>query len=170
MNILLVEDDSRVVQFLERALRAEGHSVQVAGTGPDGVERALAFAPDLIILDVMLPGLDGREVCQQVRASGSRVPILMLTALDSTSDVVDGLRMGADDYVTKPFALDELLARLEALRRRSQGCVERTRETRLTAGDLVFDRERVEVRRGGRLIELTAKELALLELLMVSAG
>lgn len=170
MNVLLIEDDSRVVQFLDRALRAEGHCVQVARSGREGVQRTREGSPDIVILDLMLPGLDGREVCQQIRSSGSRVPILILSALDSTSDIVQGLHMGADDYMTKPFALDELLARLEALRRRSQWPGERGRETRLAVGDLVFDRDRVEVRRAGRQIDLSAREIALLELLMTSAG
>lgn len=168
MTILLVEDDDRISSFLERGLKAEGLSVAVARTGPDGLE--LARSPDisLILLDLMLPGMNGKDICQELRASGVHTPILMLTAMDSLEDKVTGLRLGADDYLAKPFAFTELLARIEALLRRSGGYEETT--TNLQVGDLVLDRETLQVRRGDRVIELTAKELALLEFMMSAPG
>lgn len=164
MTILLIEDDERIIGFLERGLKAEGLTTSVARTGPEGLE--MANCPDfsLIILDLMLPGMNGRDICQNLRASGVRTPILMLTAMDSLEDKVTGLRLGADDYLSKPFAFAELLARIESLLRRSGGYEEKT--TTLQVGDLVFDRDTLEVRRGDTAIELTAKELALLEFLM----
>jgi DNA-binding response OmpR family regulator len=169
MNLLLVEDDERVIQFLERGLRAEGYAVTVARTGTEALEHALHATPDVMTLDLMLPDMDGREVCQRVRAAGKNIPIIMLTALDGLQEVVGGLRMGADDYVTKPFAFDELLARLGAVLRRTQRLTEQA-PTKLEVGDLSFDRETLNVRRGARVIELTAKELALLELFMTAPG
>lgn len=177
MNILIVEDDTRVADFLERGLRAEGYRVRVARNGPDGV----TFARDLdrelpgiggvgvILLDVMLPGMTGIEVCQTLRAERIKLPILMLTAMGSTGDRVAGLRMGADDYLVKPFAFDELLARIEALMRRSPELRERQSQT-LQVGDLELDRGTFEVRRAGKSITLTAKEIALLELMMSAPG
>lgn len=177
MDILIIEDDQRVADFLSRGLRAEGYQVRLARTGAEGlhfardmgVEMQRSGQPFLILLDLMLPQMNGIEVCQSLRASGIKVPILMLTALDSVADRVAGLRMGADDYMVKPFAFEELLARVEALARRpptlqeGQGAV-------LVVGDLELDRGRVQARRGGRVIALTAKELALLELLMSAPG
>lgn len=168
MTILLIEDDDRISGFLERGLKAEGLTVAVAKTGLDGLE--LARSPDfsLILLDLMLPGMNGKDICQELRASGVHTPILMLTAMDSLEDKVSGLRLGADDYMAKPFAFTELLARIEALLRRSGGYEETT--PNLKVGDLIFDRETLEVHRGGRAIELTAKELALLEFMMSAPG
>lgn len=168
MNLLVVEDDLRVADFLARGLRAEGYLVTVARSGPEGLELGRSQPFDLILLDLMLPGLSGLEVCQELRARRVLTPILMLTALDTTEDKIKGLRLGADDYLTKPFDVDELLARMEALIRRNRGFEPDSRQ--LVVGDLVFDRETLTVRRGDRVIELTAKELALLELLMNSPG
>lgn len=181
MNILLVEDDTRIADFLQRGLRAEGWRVQHAATGPEGLalardaaregarDAASADAPTIVVLDLMLPGLGGLEVCQTLRAEGVMLPILMLTALTTLEDRVSGLRLGADDYLCKPFEFEELLARLEALGRRGRATRARQSPT-LTVADLVFDRERMRVTRAGRAVTLTARELALLELLMSAPG
>ena len=168
MNILIVEDDARVADFLLRGLSAEGYRMQLARTGPEGLELARSSDLSLLLLDLMLPGLSGLELCQTLRAEGNHVPVLMLTALSNTEDKVSGLRLGADDYLTKPFAFEELLARIEALLRR--GREQRVRATTLQVADLVLDRERMEVTRAGKLVQLTAKELAFLELLMAAPG
>ncbi len=176
MNILIVEDDARIAGFLLRGLRAEGHRVQHAADGPSGLALAQDAAraaaegdePTLIVLDVMLPGLDGLEICQTLRAARVPLPILMLTAQAALEDRVAGLRLGADDYLCKPFEFEELLARLEALARR--GRAPQARSPRLVVGDLVLDRERMAARRGTQPLALTAKELALLELLMSAPG
>ena len=169
MGLLLVEDDSRVADFLTRGLEAEGYAVAHAGDGPQGLTRATSETFDVLILDVMLPGFSGRELCKKLRAQGVTTPVLMLTALDATEDKVEGLRGGADDYLTKPFDFDELLARIEALIRRGRG-YEAKPDPRLVAGDLVLDRETMEVRKAGRVIDLTAKEFQLLEFLMSAPG
>jgi DNA-binding response OmpR family regulator len=168
MNILVVEDDVRVADFLLRGLRAEGYRVQLARTGPEGLALARNGDLSLLLLDLMLPGLSGLELCQTLRAEGCHVPVLMLTALSDTEDKVSGLRLGADDYLTKPFAFEELLARIEALLRR--GREQRPRASTLQVADLVLDRERMEATRDGKPIPLTAKELAFLELLMTAPG
>ena len=168
MNILVVEDDMRVADFLSRGLGAEGYRVQLARTGPEGLELARNSDLSLLLLDLMLPGLSGLELCQTLRAEGHHVPVLMLTALSETEDKVSGLRLGADDYLTKPFAFEELLARIEALLRR--GREQRPRATTLQVADLVLDRERMQVTRADKLVPLTAKELAFLELLMTAPG
>lgn len=168
MNILVVEDDARVADFLSRGLSAEGYRVQLARTGPEGLELARNSELSLLLLDLMLPGLSGLELCQTLRAEGFHVPVLMLTALSDTEDKVSGLRLGADDYLTKPFAFEELLARIEALLRR--GREQRPRATTLKVADLVLDRERMQVTRADKPVPLTAKELAFLELLMTAPG
>ena len=168
MKLLLIEDDSRIVQFLQRGLKAEGHVVSVVQDGTEGLELAQAGEWDAIVLDIMLPGKDGREICRTLRMSGNPTPILMLTALDSTEDVVQGLRLGADDYMSKPFAFDELLARLERLG--SRDAAPDRASPLLQVADLTFDRDALVVRRGGTTIELTSLEYALLEFLMVEAG
>src|SRR5688572_110795 len=155
MQILVVDDEPAVRDSLERALRLEGYEIAVA---PDG-ERALAAlqrdSTDAVVLDVMMPGVDGLEVCRRMRASGDRTPVLMLTARDAVSDRVAGLDAGADDYVVKPFALDELLARLRALLRRSGvGAGGQT----LHFEDLVLDPVSHQVKRGDRVIDLTRTE------------
>jgi DNA-binding response OmpR family regulator len=167
-NLLVVEDDPRVADFLVRGLKAEGYGVQLARTGPQGLEMARDGEPALLILDLMLPGLDGLEICQTLRAEGRQLPVLMLTAMSTTEDKVKGLRLGADDYLTKPFDFEELLARIEALLRR--GREQRPQATTLQVADLVLDRERMQAQRAGRQLTLTAKELAFLELLMSAPG
>lgn len=177
MNILVVEDDRRVADFLERGLRAEGHVVHVARTGPDGLalaqrmhrERQAADPPTVVLLDVMLPGLSGLEVCQSLRAARVGLPVLMLTALGAVEDRVAGLRMGADDYLPKPFAFEELLARIDALARRAQG-EHSPKADALQVDDLVLDLTTMRARRADQPLELTARELALLELLMRHPG
>ncbi len=168
-NILVVEDDARVADFLLRGLRAEGYRVELARTGPEGLAMARsAESGALLILDLMLPGLSGLELCQTLRAEGHQMPVLMLSALSNTEDKVNGLRLGADDYLTKPFAFEELLARIEALMRR--GREQRPRASTLQVADLVLDLERMQASRAGQSITLTARELAFLELLMSAPG
>ena len=160
-RVLVVDDDARLGASLRRALAYEGHAVEVASDGPGALVAARDRPPDLVVLDVMLPGLDGVEVCRRLRAggAGSDVPILMLTARDAISDRVAGLDAGADDYLVKPFAPEELLARVRALLRRREPA---GREL-LHCADLVMDVARHEVRRGDRAVELTALQFDVLE-------
>lgn len=167
-TILVVEDDARIADFLVRGLKAEGYVMQLARTGPEGLEAARGGEVSLLLLDLMLPGLNGLDLCQTLRAEGHHVPVLMLTAMSTTDDKVRGLRLGADDYLTKPFEFEELLARIEALLRR--GREQKPRTTTLQVADLLLDRERMQVSRAGHPITMTAKELALLELLMSAPG
>lgn len=167
-TLLIVEDDARVADFLLRGLRAEGYTPTVAGSAEAALPLLRQGGFDLALFDVMLPGQSGMALCQQIRAECLALPVLMLTAMGSVQERVAGLRCGADDYLTKPFAFDELLARVEALLRRPPQWVERASE--LVLGDLVFDRRRMQVRRDGNELPLTAKELALLELLMSAPG
>jgi DNA-binding response OmpR family regulator len=168
MNLMVVEDDARVADFLTRGLRAEGYRVQALKTGEEALALARQEPPALILLDVMLPGISGMEVCQQLRAARIATPVLMLTAMGTVQDRVAGLRCGADDYLTKPFAFEELLARIEALLRRPPAMVERSAV--LSVGPISFDRERMIVTRDGQPLAMTAREMALLELLMSSPG
>jgi DNA-binding response OmpR family regulator len=167
MRLLLVEDDPRVARVVERGLAEAGYAVDVAADGGEGLSLAMQDSHDLIVLDVMLPVLDGLEVCRRLRQAGLRTPVLMLTARDAVPDRVRGLDAGADDYLIKPFALEELLARVRALSRR--GADSAVGES-LQVADLVLDVARHEARRAGQPIELTAKEFALLEYLMRNAG
>jgi len=161
-HILVIEDDEGILQVLQRGLSYEGYSVETALDGRDGLVRARLRPPTLVILDWMLPGLDGLEVCQRLRAAGN-VPILMLTAKDTVADRVEGLDAGADDYLVKPFEFDELLARIRALLRRAKP--EGAPEV-LAFADLKLDTGTHQVFRGDREIELTAKEFELLELFL----
>jgi two-component system copper resistance phosphate regulon response regulator CusR len=166
VRILLVEDEPQAAAVLAKGLREQSYAVDVAEDGEAALEEAGVNDYDLLILDVMLPGRDGMNVCRQLRSLGLATPILMLTARDAVSDRVAGLDSGADDYLSKPFELEELLARVRALLRRGpalQGSV-------LTVADLSLDTRSRRVRRAGRDIELTAKEYALLEFLMRRAG
>jgi DNA-binding response OmpR family regulator len=166
-RVLLVEDDARIARFVRRGLEAEGYVVDTAEDG----EEALALTEDnrypLVVLDRMLPGMDGLALCRSLRRLGSDSMILMLTAKDSLQDRLDGFAGGADDYLTKPFAFDELLARLHALLRRGPS---RDEEPTLRVGDLVLDPDAASARRGDRDIALTAREFALLRYLMENAG
>jgi DNA-binding response OmpR family regulator len=166
--VLLVEDEARVADFLHRGLRAEGYALTIARDGEEGLALALTGDFAVIVLDLMLPRLSGLDVCQRLRAAGRLTPVLMLTAIDAVEKRVEGLRRGADDYLGKPFAFDELLARIEALIRRDRRFA--VGERRLAVGDLAFDRDALRVERGGRAVELTAKELALLDFLMGQPG
>ena len=166
MKILVIEDDRRILTFLKRALEAEGHHVTVAEDARDGLERIRTDPFDLVILDRTLPYLDGLEVCRIVRQERHAVTILMLTAKDSIQDKVEGLRGGADDYLTKPFALDELLARIVALQRRRVGQDE---NESLRVGPVILDPNAHRVTLDGRDIALTLREFELLRYLMVNA-
>jgi DNA-binding response OmpR family regulator len=165
MRVLLVEDDLRIARVVERALVEAGHRVDVAHDGLDGLGLAETTPYDLLVLDVMLPSMDGLNVARELRRERSRIPILMLTARDAVADRVRGLDAGADDYLPKPFALEELLARVRALGRRAGDGDEA-----LVVGDLSLDLDRHEAARGGKSIELTAKEFDLLAYLMRNAG
>jgi DNA-binding response OmpR family regulator len=169
MQILFVEDDERVRRFVLRGLEAEGYSVSVAVDGDEGLARGTAEEFDVIILDVMLPRIDGREICRQLRSASISTPILMLTAMDNTEDKVGALRGGADDYLTKPFDFDELLARIEALARRKDGFTIEAPSV-LQMGNVQMERDSMRVLLDGRPVELTGREYQLLEMLMTSRG
>jgi len=160
-RILIIEDDEAILRFLRRGLAYEGYIVDTAPDGQSGLALARDHPPDLVVLDWMLPGMDGLEVCRRLRAGGS-VPILMLTAKDTIHDRVQGLDAGADDYMVKPFDLDELLARIRALMRRAQP----NRPKVLRFADLSLDTGTRQAARGDRVISLTAKEYELLELFL----
>jgi two-component system response regulator MprA len=164
MQILVVDDEPAVRDSLDRALRLEGYTVGLAADGAEALDALAGHSPDAIVLDLMMPRVDGLEVCRRMRAAGDRTPVLVLTARDGVSDRVKGLDAGADDYLVKPFALDELLARLRALLRRSgAGAPGQT----LRFSDLTLDPIAHQVRRGDREIELTRTEFLLLELFML---
>ena len=168
MRILIVEDEVRIADFLQRGLRAEGHFCVVANDGEQGLSLALDGDFDLLLLDLMLPGIHGHEVCQQLRINKINTPLIILSAMDSLDDVVAGLRMGADDYMTKPFSFYVLLARIETVMRRSSATA--IQEQILKIGPLAFDRQSLRFSVGGRNIKMTAKELAIIELLMSHPG
>jgi two-component system response regulator MprA len=162
VRILVVDDEPQLRRAVERALKLEGYEVALAADGDEALEAAIDERPDAIVLDVLMPKRDGLEVCRELRKRQDRTPVLMLTARDGVSDRVDGLDAGADDYVVKPFALEELLARLRALLRRGDGREDGT----LTYEDLTLDPATREVHRGERPVDLTKTEFALLEQLM----
>ena len=163
----MTEDDPAIGAFVVRGLREAGYTVDHASNGDEGFDLAQRERYDAIVLDLMLPGRDGLSVIEGLRQAGNRTPVLILTAKRSVDDRVKGLQTGGDDYLTKPFAMPELLARVQALIRRSQGTPE---SPRLVVGDLVLDRLARTVEREGRAIELRPREFALLELLMRNAG
>jgi two-component system response regulator MprA len=162
VRILVVDDEPSVRDALDRALRMDGYKVQLAADGQQALDQLAEQAPDAIVLDLLMPGVDGLEVCRRIRAAGDRIPVLMLTARDGVPDRVRGLDAGADDYLVKPFALEELSARLRALLRRTGGPA----AERLRYADLVLDPGEHTVQRGERRIELTRTEFLLLELLL----
>src|SRR3989475_11398614 len=166
MRLLLVEDDARIARFVAKGLREQAYAVDVAGTGEDALYQAAVNTYDLVILDVMIPGRDGFAVCRELRTSGQRMAILMLTERDAVEARIAGLEHGADDYLTKPFEFRELLARLRALLRRSG----ELRPEKIAVADLVLDTAAQSVSRAGRNVTLTAKEYALLEYLARNAG
>jgi len=166
MRILVVEDDRKVGGFLERGLREEQYAVDLCRDGEEAIYLASVNTYDVIILDIMLPGKDGFAVCRELRKEKILTPILMLTAKDTLEDKVSGLSEGADDYLTKPFSFEELLARVRALMRRDKDY----KTGLLTAGDLRLDPSRRSVQRGGKTIELTGKEYGLLEYLLRNKG
>ncbi len=166
MLILIVEDEHKIASFVRKGLEAEGYTVDVAYDGEQGLRLAEMNDYDLILLDIMLPKLDGVTLCRRLREEGEDTPVLMLTAKDAVPDRVRGLDSGADDYLTKPFAFDELLARVRALLRRGGPKV----PPKLQVADLILDPSTQEVRRGGRPIQLTNLEYRLLHYLMQNAG
>jgi two-component system, OmpR family, response regulator len=166
VRVLIVEDQPKLAALLARGLREEGHAADVAARGEDALWMAPAAAYDVVVLDIMLPGIDGIETCRRLRQSGIWTPVLMLTARDAVDDRVTGLDSGADDYLTKPFSFDELLARLRALTRRSPA----ERPVTVEVGELRLDPAAHRAWRGDTELELSAKEFAVLELLMRRPG
>ncbi len=162
-KIAVIDDDEKITSMLRRSLAFEGYSVVTANHGAEGLKVILQENPSLVILDVMMPHIDGWEVCRRIRESGSDVPVLMLTAKDEISDRVKGLDLGADDYLVKPFALEELMARVRVLLRRRPER-EETARNRISYDDLLMDLDTREVFRGEQRIELTTKEFDLLHL------
>ena len=167
MRILLIEDDERISSFVKRGLEAENYLVDVAQDGQDGIRKGMD-PYDMIILDLLLPGMNGHDICQTLRREQVQTPILILTAKEALGDKLRSFDYGADDYLTKPFAFEELLARIKALLRRKPSYKESAAE--LTVADLSLNRDSREVRRGGKTISLTRKEFDLLELLMSNPG
>ncbi|MGC2476101.1 MAG: response regulator transcription factor [Candidatus Sulfotelmatobacter sp.] len=166
MKLLIVEDEARMADLLRKGLTEEGHMVTCASDGAEGLALAKDYEFDIIILDVMMPKLSGYDVAKRLRAEKMRTPILMLTARDSVPDIVKGLDLGADDYMTKPFSFDELVARLRSVKRRALAA----EDTHLRVGDLVIDPAGREVRRGEERVLLTRTEYSLLERLMYRCG
>jgi two-component system OmpR family response regulator len=168
MHILIVEDDEIARDYLAKALREAGHTVDVANNGLDGLHMASSVAVDLAIVDRMLPKMDGLALVQSLRATGRKVPVLILSALGDVDDRITGLRAGGDDYLTKPYHMSELLARIDALARRGDAGSEAN--TKLKLADLELDRMTRRVTRNGKKIELTAREFQLLEFMMRHSG
>jgi two-component system OmpR family response regulator len=166
VRVLIVEDQPKLAALLARGLREEGHAADIAARGEDALWMAPAAAYDVVVLDIMLPGIDGLETCRRLRQSGTWTPVLMLTARDAVDDRVTGLDAGADDYLTKPFSFDELLARLRALTRRAPA----ERPVTVEVGELRLDPAAHRAWRGDTELELSAKEFAMLELLMRRPG
>lgn len=166
IRVLVVDDEASLTDLLQMALRYEGWEIKTAADGSSAIATARDFRPDAVVLDIMLPDFDGLQVLQRMRADGNDVPVLFLTAKDSLDDRIAGLTAGGDDYVTKPFSLEEVVARLRGLIRRSTLTVDANESPVLTVGDLELDEDSHEVRRAGRPIELTATEFELLRYLM----
>ncbi len=166
IRVLVVDDEPTLTDLLQMALRYEGWEVKTASDGRHALALAREFRPDAIVLDMMLPDIDGMQVLSRVRADGQQTAVLFLTAKDSLEDRINGLTAGGDDYVTKPFSLEELVARLRGLIRRSMLTASEEEDPRLVVGDLVLDEDSHEVSRGGQQVELTATEFELLRYLM----
>ena len=169
-KLLVVDDEPNIVELLSASLRFAGFEVTTATTGLEAVARAREARPDLVLLDVMLPDMDGFDVLRKLRSEGQRVPVLFLTALDATEDKITGLSLGGDDYVTKPFSLDEVIARIHAVVRRSQEQTAAVPGASLTFADIELHADTHEVRKAGELVELSPTEFKLLEYLMTNAG
>jgi two-component system, OmpR family, response regulator len=167
-KLLVVEDDPNIVELLSASLRFAGFEVTAATNGAEAVAKARELKPDLLVLDVMLPDLDGFEVMRRLRETGVRTPVVFLTARDATDDKIRGLTLGGDDYVTKPFSLEELTARIRAVLRRS--ALDKPESATLSFADLELDEESHEVRRGGKLVSLSPTEFKLLRYLLLNAG
>ena len=168
MNILLVEDEPNVASLLERCLTENNHQIGIATNGLKGLELISSNKYDLILLDIMLPEKSGIEVLEEMRSKKNKTPVILLTALDTTEMVVKGLNMGADDYIVKPFKLEELLARINAVQRRGEPASDKTENSKYSYGDLVIDDEAKKVYKKGEEIKLTATEYKLLKLLIVN--
>ena len=166
LRVLVVDDEPSISQLLSMALRYDGWQVEVAANGAEAVSRATEFGPDVMVLDIMLPDFDGMQVLSRLRAGGDLVPVLFLTALGSVDDRVKGLTAGGDDYMAKPFSIEELIARLRALVRRSRLQLDRAPDPVLRVGDLTLNEDSYEVARGGEAIELTSTEFELLRFFM----
>ncbi|EDY81237.1 response regulator receiver domain protein [Verrucomicrobiia bacterium DG1235] len=166
MKVLLVEDEKKISDFVVRGLKEQGYVVELAEDGEDGYIHATSQSYDVIVLDIMLPGRDGLSILKSLRKSGNTVPVILVTARGELDERLEGLNLGADDYLTKPFYLDELIARIQALHRRSSG----KSLSMMQVGDLVVNLSTREVRRDGELVELTTREFNLLEYLMRSPG
>jgi len=169
-RVLVVDDESNITELVSLGLRYEGFEVLSAADGRGALRAVREFEPALVILDVRMPDIDGFEVCRRMRADGIWVPVIFLTARDATEDKVAGLTIGGDDYLTKPFSLDELVARVRAIVRRASGSGEQAASGRLQFADLVLDEDRLEVYRGDRLIPLTPTEFRLLRYLLLNSG
>jgi len=168
MRILIVEDEPRIADFLQSGLKTDGNFCVVANDGESGLSLAREGDFDLLLLDLMLPRMHGHEVCQQLRMSKINIPVIILTGMDSTDDVIAGLRMGADDYITKPFSFDELRARIDAVMRRNTAVA--NQDQTLKVGRLEFNRKSLCFSVDDKEVDMTAKELALIELLMSKPG
>lgn len=166
LRVLVVDDEPSISQLLSMALRYDGWQVEVAANGAEAVARATEFKPDVMVLDIMLPDFDGMQVLSRLRSGGDLVPVLFLTALGSVDDRVKGLTAGGDDYMVKPFSIEELIARLRALVRRSRLQLDRAPDPVLRVGDLTLNEDSYEVARGGEAIELTSTEFELLRFFM----
>lgn len=164
MRILIIEDEPQIAKYLQKVLEASNHFCVVAGNGKTGYSLALGGEFDLVLLDLVLPEMHGHEVCQQLRMNKVNTPLIILSGMDSQGEIVAGLRMGADDYMTKPFSSKELMARIETIMRRNSAIANKTQN--LKAGHLEFDRQSLNFTVDGKKISMTAKELAIMELLM----
>ncbi|WP_235174912.1 response regulator transcription factor [Tomitella biformata] len=169
-RILLVDDEENILELLSVSLRFQGFEVATARTGAEGLDRARTFRPDALILDVMMPGMDGMGLLKRLRADGCDAPVLFLTARDAVADKVTGLSLGADDYVTKPFSLEEVIARLRTILRRAGRAAGAERSARIRFADLELDDETRDVTKAGVPVSLSPTEFTLLRYLMINAG
>jgi two-component system OmpR family response regulator len=170
VRVLVVDDEANITELVSLGLRYEGFEVMSASDGRGALRAVREFRPALVILDVRMPDIDGFEVCRRMRADGIWVPVIFLTARDATEDKVTGLTIGGDDYLTKPFSLDELVARVRAIVRRTSGVAQPGASGRLQCADLVLDEDKLEVHRGDRLVALTPTEFRLLRFLLLNSG